>query len=494
MFNIVKYCISKVVLMYKFVLSVLAGVSILSSSAFAMEYANEDYFDKITAKPLPALSLVTNDLFTQHLCQYLNPRDKGLFVLSNAEFKNHFVPLLPQFPQETITDEQWNAYTPEQKKSFNLTSARAISIALGVQEPNDPSKYFDAFIYQAKKFGTGPLCWVHAYDFAKGPLPKAPQLKDQMNRVDLRGMSLTGKKINGGKLIRVNATGADFSDAVFIGSDLSLSILQKTNMRNINLRNCNLTNADLSGSDLTNANLGKTNLTNTYLKDVILDGVTLRRAQFLQAVKTGANLRGVKVSKFEVRNHDFSGKNLRGLEAKDLCFKDCKFRDTNFSDAILTLCSFSRVRMDGAKFVNTHLNTPMLSVNQFTRDYETTFSNASMIAVDMTGSNLKGVNLSDANLTNANLHGSLLHSTNCTRANLTGANLTGATITGANFTGAQGLDASGAIGLDQAMGIKNSKMPESQSLEGKDIIEAWPLPPQDQSKHNPSPCPQCVIL
>lgn len=475
--------------MSKFVLSVLAGVSILSSSAFAMEYANEDYFKKIAAKPLPALSLLTNDLFTQHLFKYLNPRDKGLFVLSNAEFKNHFVPLLPQFPQETITDEQWNAYTPEQKKSFNLTSARAISIALGVQDPNDSSKYFDAFIYQAKKFGTGPLCWVHAYDFAEGPLPKAPQLKDQMNRVDLRGMSLTGKKINGGKLSKVNATGVDFSDAVFIGSDFSLSILQKTNMRNINLRKCNLTNADLSGSDLTNAILINTKLINTNLKDVILDGVTLSRAQFLQAVKTGANLRGVKVSKFEVRDHDFTGKNLCGLKAEDLCFKDCKFINTNLSDATFTLCSFSRVLMDGAKFVNTRLKTPMFLANTFTRDLATSFSNASMIGVDMTGSNLQGANLSGADLTNANLHGSLLHGTNFTRANLTGAN-----VTGADFTGAQELEASGAIGLDQAMGIKNSKMPESQSLEGKDIIDTWPPAPQDQSKQNPSPCPHCVIL
>jgi uncharacterized protein YjbI with pentapeptide repeats len=137
-----------------------------------------------------------------------------------------------------------------------------------------------------------------------GPYTKKDVLAWLKDRESLEYADLSGSKLIGVYLPRLNFKGASFQDA-----DLRYAILAGAILEGVNLQGANLTGADLRGANLFEANLEHAKLDNADLLRA-----DLRGACFKNATLTHASLRSADVSKADFTGADLRGVNLSGVK------------------------------------------------------------------------------------------------------------------------------------------------------------------------------------
>lgn len=99
--------------------------------------------------------------------------------------------------------------------------------------------------------------------------------KGDFSQADLDRLLNGDKNLAGAKLEKVNLKGMDLS-----GRNFSKADLEKANLHGANLSNCNFEGADLEEANLTGANLTNTNFKNADLEETHLKGASIKGAIF----------------------------------------------------------------------------------------------------------------------------------------------------------------------------------------------------------------------
>lgn len=100
---------------------------------------------------------------------------------------------------------------------------------------------------------------------------------------DLRGVHIANTKINEIDVSMSILDGTNLQGASFVRSVFYMTELRGTNLSNADLQGANFTDADLSNADLQGADLGKANLERANLEGANLRGAKVTRGQLEQA-------------------------------------------------------------------------------------------------------------------------------------------------------------------------------------------------------------------
>lgn len=140
-------------------------------------------------------------------------------------------------------------------------------------------------------------------------------------------------------------TPVDFTNAKFIGSNLS---------------GLDLTHTILTGADFSHANLTKTELRDVHMEYSILDS-----ARLMGAILDGAHLRGVRLAnrypngpnldKASLKGTDLTYANLQGGHFDKTDFSNCNCTLTRFNYAIFKDTVFDKCDLKGSQFVGASL-------------------------------------------------------------------------------------------------------------------------------------------
>ena len=167
-----------------------------------------------------------------------------------------------------------------------------------------------------------------------------------------------------------NWTGADISEVVLSGADLSYVFLANANLQNAQLITANLNftflkNANLGGANLGNAILIRTNLqdaelTASFLAEACLHHANLAGATLVDAYLTeaslintnltGANLTGADLTQAELTGADLTEANLTGADLTEANFTDANLTNTNLTGADVTNANFNGAKLEGTNF------------------------------------------------------------------------------------------------------------------------------------------------
>jgi len=187
-------------------------------------------------------------------------------------------------------------------------------------------------------------------------VPTADQIRpgNDLTRMNLRGINLSGKDLSTVRAPFADLTGANLSGAFVMSLNLASATLKNANLSRSSGGWLYLNGANLEGANLSGAILPYSNFDAHVLNDTVR--VNLRSANL-----AGAGLRG---STFE--NADFTGANARGADLSSANFQKAILRNANFTDANFrgadlgeadltgsTLGSDWRTRFEGATFRQT---------------------------------------------------------------------------------------------------------------------------------------------
>lgn len=141
------------------------------------------------------------------------------------------------------------------------------------------------------------------------------------DKLDLRGIPLSGEDLSQLNLSGFNLEGADLSGANLCGTNLSWAAMKACNLFQARLEACEMLDADLTDACLNEckgqgAGFGTANLTGAS----VIDG-DLRKATFTEACLKGAdvrasNLQGASLRHCDLRNVDFTRAVLRDVDLK----------------------------------------------------------------------------------------------------------------------------------------------------------------------------------
>ncbi len=120
----------------------------------------------------------------------------------------------------------------------------------------------------------------------------------------LEERDLSGSRLTGVSMPKLNLKGVSFQDADLRRADLARVILKGANLQGANLRGVTLSGANLSGANLENA----------FLDNADLRRTDLRGACFKNATLSYASLRAAKVDKTDFSNANLQGANLTGAK------------------------------------------------------------------------------------------------------------------------------------------------------------------------------------
>ena len=243
-----------------------------------------------------------------------------------------------------------------------------------------------------------------------------------------------------------------------VGCDLEYADLTDVNLTDANISGADMYRAlldrsifnyaDFSGADLTKASMAGTKVehVSTLDKESFLPK-TIDGASFAHSDLSGFSLSNL--SSYVLNDINFSHSNLSGANLIDHNFSNCVFTGADLSRAYMEDSVF-----DGNNFTDANLSHAFLSYSSFKNAIldDINITGTPLDDIDLTGASLKDVNLSGASMARVqmpgmNLHKYDLHSTNLTDANLGGTNLSEANLSSAKLVGPH-LNLSGAILVD----------------------------------------------
>ena len=215
-----------------------------------------------------------------------------------------------------------------------------------------------------------------------------------------------------------------------------------------------------SRPDLSELNLTRLDLAELDFKKARLDGADLYGADLTRANLSGASLVGVRLNRATITAANFSGADLTdAVILRPTIFTSLEVvtaEAPKFTGAKLV-----RIRSDGwldrADFSGADLTSAVFGGGA-SRE-ETLFAPASLISANFTGAILREAKFPEAHLKFARFAGADLRDANLRGANLLQADFRGANLAGADFTGANldEADLRGALGLDQAVGLRSAQ-------------------------------------
>ncbi len=154
-----------------------------------------------------------------------------------------------------------------------------------------------------------------------------PDIKPDLNDVNLSGANLSGAdltdadlndvNLSGANLTIVNLTIANLYHANLYHADLSGAYLSGAYLRDANLTGADLSGAYLESANLRDANLRDANISGAYLESANISGAHLYRANFYDADLTGANLTGACIKDWYIN----SPTNLQNVKCKYIYLK-----------------------------------------------------------------------------------------------------------------------------------------------------------------------------
>jgi uncharacterized protein YjbI with pentapeptide repeats len=287
-----------------------------------------------------------------------------------------------------------------------------------------------------------------ARGFTKEQLYETASYQSQdLPRIGLGGIDLTGWDFSGQNLAQANFAEATLTDADFTGTVVTAAnfavargftkeqlyataTFKSKNLQNIGLAFQNLANVDFSGFDLGGASFAFTTLTNANLQDA-----TVTQADFSATTSSGFT----KEQLYKTAN--FQAKDLQGISLSNNDLTGWDFSGQNLSNASFAASKLANAKLTGAIILGANFN----SVSGFTK--EQLYSTGSYQAKDLRGfsvspdwfpseTDLTGWDFSGQNLTGAGFDFAILTNASLRGANLTSAHLSSAYLTNTDFTGA----------------------------------------------------------
>ncbi len=204
------------------------------------------------------------------------------------------------------------------------------------------------------------------------------------------GACLRGAELAGADLPDADLTGADLT-----GADLARVRLRSGRLRRARLDEAQLVAADLSGADLSEVQASEADFTDALMEDARLTGAVLRFARFNGALLDGANLDGA----------DLWAAKMDGAEAMDCSLRGAVLHEASLAGADLTGANLAGAELKKANLSGAKLGRADLRESNLTgadlRDAD--LAGASLPRVDLSNCALNGVRLAGAWLDNTRL-------------------------------------------------------------------------------------------
>lgn len=240
---------------------------------------------------------------------------------------------------------------------------------------------------------------------------------------DMRGVRAEGADLEQAILARADLTAASLRRARLQGADLSSAVFKDTDLSEVEAAQVTFLESDLRGLVLSGARMEKSIFLKTDISGVDFSGARLAAAMFLHVNGKGARFRGADmqgvrfVQQCALDGADFTSArlasaNLRGSSAQGCDFTAADLDDADLSECDLRSARFGRATARNARFVKADLAECVLaSLNAMNASFER--SNAR--GADFRGANLFGAdfarirtdertNLSDALMTKVRLY------------------------------------------------------------------------------------------
>ncbi|NET60996.1 MAG: hypothetical protein F6K47_34160 [Symploca sp. SIO2E6] len=197
-------------------------------------------------------------------------------------------------------------------------------------------------------------------------------------------------------------------------------------LKGVDLQDADLSGTDIRGSNLSDADLRGANLSNANLSDANLSLAKLKKANLSNAI-----LNGTKLAVAYLHNADLSGASLW-----DADLRRAQLQQANFNGASLIAAQLSHTNLQQADLRNANLKNANLDNSNLreTNLHHTDLRKAQFRNACLSKADLSKANLSDADLRQSDLQGANLEGANLNGANLSGANLCGANLNSANFS------------------------------------------------------------
>ena len=243
-------------------------------------------------------------------------------------------------------------------------------------------------------------------NFSNANLENAILVGADLTNADLRGADLTGADL----------TGADLDGVMFVCTDIQAGAF---------LIGCQLDKMELDGLDLSGAVLINVNLTLSLLNFTDLRDADMTRADLTRANLTGADLTDAILINANLYRANLTSANLLGANLTNANLTLADLTDALLFGTDLTLANLTNATLNGAELTNAIVPKANLI-------------NATLIGADLIDAFLFGANFTNANLTDADLTRADLTKANFTNADLDGADLTGADLDDTDFTGCTG--------------------------------------------------------
>lgn len=242
-----------------------------------------------------------------------------------------------------------------------------------------------------------------------------------------RPPTLTGADLSDTLIAGINLTGFDLEGTVFDGADLTEADLRSADLRTANFVGATLTRARMDYADATSAAFYDpergtlhADLTAVTAQQAVFDQADLQGANLPQAVFLGASLNGANLQQAVLEGQggspaaNFATARLRNADLRNSHLNGVDFRNADLRNADLTGLTLTGTRFDGA----------LLS--------DAIFSRAILQGVDFGGAALENALFDNSKLST----GANSAPTNFSCAQLGGADFTSATIDGAAFQSA----------------------------------------------------------
>lgn len=153
---------------------------------------------------------------------------------------------------------------------------------------------------------------------------------------DLRKVRLSKNDLTNWDFSQQNLAGADFTDAIMVGADMSESDLTNAKLASASLERTNLTDAIVAGADLSNTALEASQL-------------------YATASHRNGDLRGIALDDNVLEGWDFNGQDLTNarFSAASPAMREASFEGTDFRGASLSNVYMSNVDLEAALFDST---------------------------------------------------------------------------------------------------------------------------------------------
>jgi len=246
-----------------------------------------------------------------------------------------------------------------------------------------------------------------------------------LTEADFAACQLIGADFSGADLTRANFAGADLTDARFTGA----------RMQETNLGRTRLDRTDLGNALLIKATLSEAEGRNTIFAGATLDSVSAIKPRLAQASFMGAMLKEVNFLDAELDDANFDQANLEKLillnsQADQATFRGAVMMRPTFVKSALRRADFSRATLE-------RLSTAGGVDLSFSRFDHARMPAASLIGVNLAGTQWTATNAGSALFNNADLHRAVFNA-----ALLRGALFMRATMTEVRLDGSDCADAS----------------------------------------------------